>query len=144
MAFSTSIDIKIPFFDVDSMRIAWHGHYAKYFEVARCALLDRIGHNYDEMYDSGYSWPIVDMRIRYMRPLHFDQVVRVTATLQRWDHQLRVSYRIRDVDHDGLLARGFTLQAPVDVATGKMFCGQPEAVTQALARAGLNPQEPKA
>src|SRR5699024_8302215 len=106
-----------------------------------CALLDRIGHNYDEMYASGYSWPIVDMRTRFMRPLRFDQVVRVTATLQRWDHQLRVSYRICDTEHGGLLARGFTLQAPVDVATGTMFHGQPAAVTQALARAGLLQQD---
>src|SRR5699024_11256299 len=82
MAFSTSVDLKIPFFDVDSMRIAWHGHYAKYFEIARCALLDRIGHNFDEEYASGHSWPIDDMRTRVVRPLRFGALVRVPATHQ--------------------------------------------------------------
>jgi acyl-CoA thioesterase FadM len=33
-------------FDVDTMNVVWHGHYVKYLEVARCALLDKIGHNY--------------------------------------------------------------------------------------------------
>lgn len=28
--------IDVPFFDVDSMNIAWHGHYVKYLEIARC------------------------------------------------------------------------------------------------------------
>ena len=34
--------IEVPFHDVDVMRVAWHGHYVKYFEIARCALLDKI------------------------------------------------------------------------------------------------------
>lgn len=36
------VEIQVPFFDVDSMDVVWHGHYIKYFEVARCALLDHI------------------------------------------------------------------------------------------------------
>ncbi|MGH8486657.1 MAG: acyl-CoA thioesterase, partial [Pseudomonas sp.] len=39
-------EILVPFFDVDSMLVVWHGHYVKYLEVARCALLDRLEHNY--------------------------------------------------------------------------------------------------
>lgn len=138
MTVTAHIDLQVPFFDVDSMRIAWHGHYAKYFELARCELLSAIGHDYDDMFASGYSWPIVDIRIRYMRPLRFNQHVRVIAKLKRWDHQLRISYRVRDGDSGSLLARGHTLQAPVDMATGEMSYAQPEAVTQALQQAGLN------
>ena len=32
------IIIRVPFHDVDLMEVVWHGHYAKYFEIARCAL----------------------------------------------------------------------------------------------------------
>lgn len=137
MVFKTQIDIRVPFFDVDSMRIAWHGHYAKYFEQARCDLLERIGHGYEAMFASGYMWPIVDIRIRYMRPLRFNQEVRVTAILKRWDHQLRIAYSIRDIASGGLLARGHTLQAPVDMVTGEMYPGQPEAVTRVLENADM-------
>ena len=49
----TDTEIVVPFFDVDSMHVVWHGHYVKYLEVARCALLDRIGHNYTAMNESG-------------------------------------------------------------------------------------------
>lgn len=51
----TDTEILVPFFDVDTMNVVWHGHYVKYLEVARCALLDRIGHNYDAMVASGYA-----------------------------------------------------------------------------------------
>ena len=40
---SAEVEIEIPFHDIDLMRIAWHGHYAKYLEVARTALLQQIG-----------------------------------------------------------------------------------------------------
>lgn len=141
MPLSAEIEIQVPFVDVDSMRIVWHGHYARYLELARCKLLDTIGHGYDAMFASGYSWPVVDMRIRYLRPLHFNQAVRVIATLKRWDHQLRIAYLLRDGDSGGALARGHTLQVPVDMGSGEMFFGQPEAVARALARSGLQPSE---
>lgn len=138
MSISVTTEIQVPFFEIDSMRMAWHGHYAKYFEIARCALLERIGHDYDAMFACGCMWPIVDMRIRYMRPLRFNQHACVTATLKRWDHQLSIAYRVYDRDSGSRLTRGYTLQAPVDLASGEMFWQQPEAVRLALEKAGLN------
>ena len=37
---STEVEVTIPFHDVDMMAVAWHGHYFRYVELARCALLD--------------------------------------------------------------------------------------------------------
>lgn len=128
----SQIEFQVPFFDVDSMHIAWHGHYAKYFELARCQLLDELGHDYDAMAASGFSWPIVDLRVRYMRSLTFKQWVRVTATLKQWDQQLRIAYRVRDRDSGTSLARGSTLQVPVEIASGQRYPGTPDAVREAL------------
>lgn len=133
------IEIEIPFYDVDSARIVWHGHYAKYFERARCRLLEDIGHGYDAMFACGIIWPIVDMRVRYMRPLRFNQQVSVIATLKHWTHQLKITYRVRDSLSGASLARGHTLQAPVDMATGELLFSRPAAVTDALTRAGIAP-----
>jgi len=52
--------IEIPFHDVDSAEVAWHGHYVKYFEIARCKLLDKFDYNYPQMTASGYFWPIIE------------------------------------------------------------------------------------
>ena len=34
-----AIEVEVPFHDVDAMTVAWHGHYLKYFELARTQLL---------------------------------------------------------------------------------------------------------
>ena len=52
-------ELTVPFFDVDSMHIVWHGHYVKYLELARCAFLDALGYNYTTMREHGHGWPVV-------------------------------------------------------------------------------------
>ena len=44
-----TVEIRVPFHDVDGMQIVWHGHYYKYFEVARTKLLQPIGYDLNEM-----------------------------------------------------------------------------------------------
>src|SRR5690625_594862 len=113
---SANVLIEIPFHDVDSAQVAWHGHYAKYFEVARCALLDQFDYNYPQMGESGYFWPVVDMRIRYVAPLRFQQTVRVTATLTEWENRLRINYLISDAESGQRLCKGYTMQVAVEIA----------------------------
>ena len=45
---SEETEISAEFFDVDAMQVVWHGNYVKYLEIARCALLDKIGYGYKE------------------------------------------------------------------------------------------------
>mgnify|MGYP006073554229 FL=1 len=124
--------IKIPFHDVDMVRIAWHGHYVKYFEVARCVLLDQIGYNYIAMRDSGYSWPIIDMHIRYPQPARFGQEIRVTAKLVEWEHRLKISYTIKDVETGQRLTKGHTIQVAVDLSNNEMCLVSPPVFTEKL------------
>ena len=37
--FQAEISLEIPFHDLDPAGYVWHGHYAKYLELARCELL---------------------------------------------------------------------------------------------------------
>ncbi|HXS32023.1 MAG TPA: acyl-CoA thioesterase, partial [Steroidobacteraceae bacterium] len=70
------------------MEVAWHGHYVRYFEIARCKLLDQLGYNYCQMRDSGYAWPVIDLHVRYVQPLQFQQKVTVTAWVAEWENRL--------------------------------------------------------
>jgi acyl-CoA thioester hydrolase len=117
--------IRIPFYDIDMAGIVWHGHYLKYFELARCALLDGIGYNYQEMISTGVLWPVVDTTIRYLHPLVLDQEVLVSALLQEWELRLVIDYRI--LDEKGVVcSKGTTVQAPVDAKTKVLQIGSPE------------------
>lgn len=128
--------VEIPFHDVDVMRVAWHGHYAKYFEIARCALLDSIDYNYPQMEASGYVWPIIDLRVRYVSALRFQQKVKVIATLVEWENRLKIEYLIEDVDTEARLTKGHTVQVAVDIATQEMLFVSPDVLFHRL---GLQP-----
>jgi acyl-CoA thioester hydrolase len=112
------VDLTVEFFDVDSMQVVWHGNYLKYMERARCALLDKIGYNYREMIASGYAWPVVDVRLKYIRPLVFGQCVRVRATLVDYENRLKIGYVITDPLVEGKIFEGYSVQMAVDARTG--------------------------
>ncbi|MBB2898536.1 MULTISPECIES: thioesterase family protein [Pseudomonas] len=134
-ALQVEVEMQIPFFDVDMMEIAWHGHYVKYLEVARCALLDRLDHNYLQMRESGYGWPVIDLQIRYIRPLLFQQRVRVKADLVEWENRLKLNYLISDAATGERLTRASTVQVAVDMASREMQLASPRVFIDAVERA---------
>ena len=130
-----TVVIEVPFHDVDVMRVAWHGHYVKYLEVARCALLDQIEYNYPQMEESGYAWPVIDLRIRYAQPLKFQQKVLVTATVAEWENRLKINYVISDFESGRRLTKGSTTQVAVEIKSGEMLFESPKIMFTKL---GLN------
>jgi acyl-CoA thioester hydrolase len=125
---SAEIETKAQFYDLDPMQVVWHGNYARFLEEARCALLDRIGYNYPEMERSGYAWPIVDLRIKYIRPIRFAQGLRVVATLAEYQNRLRIEYRILDAASGETLTKATTVQLAVAVASGELCLECPAAL----------------
>lgn len=128
------IEILVPFFDVDMMEVVWHGHYVKYFEEARCALLDKLGHNYRQMRDAGYAWPIIDLQVRYVRGAQFGQRIRVRADLVEWENRLKINYLITDVTTGERMTRGSSVQVAVEIATREMLLASPKVFVEAVER----------
>ncbi|MFK7701019.1 acyl-CoA thioesterase [Pseudomonas caspiana] len=127
-------EILVPFFDVDSMNIVWHGHYIKYLEVARCALLDHIGHNYTQMLESGYGWPVIDIQLRYVRGAVFGQRLIVRASLVEWENRLKINYLITDAETGERMTRASSIQVAVAIETREMQLASPKAFTDAVER----------
>ncbi|MBV6824373.1 thioesterase family protein [Pseudomonas sp. PD9R] len=128
-------EILVPFFDVDSMNVVWHGHYVKYLEVARCALLDKIGHNYSAMSKSGYAWPVIDLQLRYVRGAVFGQKLNVRANLVEWENRLKINYLISDLETGERLTRAVSVQVAVDMSNREMLLASPKVFTDAVERA---------
>ncbi len=126
------VEIVIPFHDVDMMQVAWHGHYLKYFELARGVLLDRIGYNYREMQQSGYLWPVIEVHVRYPGRTVYGQRVRVQAMLDEWENRLRISYLLTDVESGRRLTTGHTVQVAVHIASGEMQFTSPAVLRERL------------
>jgi acyl-CoA thioester hydrolase len=110
----------------------WHGHYVKYLELARSALLHKFDYDYPRMRDSGYGWPIVDMRLKYVRPARFGQKLWVTAEIVEWENRLRIEYLIRDAETGNKLNKAYTIQVAVDVKSQEMLYVCPPVLWQRL------------
>ncbi|MCS3469513.1 acyl-CoA thioester hydrolase [Pseudomonas sp. JUb42] len=132
--FHVDTEVLVPFFDVDTMNVVWHGHYVKYLEVARCALLDQLGHNYTQMVESGYAWPVIDLQLRYVRGAVFGQRLTVRANLVEWENRLKINYLISDAVTGERLTRACTVQVAVDMQTREMQLVSPKAFTDAVAK----------
>lgn len=128
------IVVKANFYDLDPMEVVWHGNYARYLEDARCALLDHIGYNYTEMRDSGFAWPIVDMRIKYIRPIRFNQQIRVVAKLVEFENRIRIDYRLHDLPTGEVLTKAHTTQVAVSLDTDEMSFESPPILIEKVQR----------
>ena len=129
---STEIILTAQFYDLDPMGVVWHGHYARFLEQARCQLLDDISYNYVEMQASGYIWPIVDMRVKYVRPIRFHQQFIVSATLVESANRLKIDYIISDRASGEVLTKAHTVQVAVDAATNALCLESPAVFTDKL------------
>jgi acyl-CoA thioester hydrolase len=126
------VDWTIPFHDLDPMEICWHGHYVRYFELARTALLQHIDYDYPQMRASGYAWPIIELFIRYAQPLAYQQRIHIDACLVEWENRLKIAYAIRDAATQKRLTRGHTVQVAVDMQTREMCFASPDALREKL------------
>jgi len=117
---SHEIEVQPAFYDLDPMDIVWHGHYVKYLELARCALLERFDYGYPQMRASGYAWPVVDMRLKYVRSATFGQRISVRAEITEWENRLRIDYLLRDAASGERINKAYTVQVAVDLATREM------------------------
>ena len=111
------ISLKVPFFDVDPMGVVWHGNYIKYFELARCALLDQIEYNYNQMKESGYAFPVVKLKVKYICPCFFEQEIKIKATLIEYENCLNIKYIITDAKNRKILTKAQTSQVAINMQT---------------------------
>ncbi len=130
--FRAEVELTPAFHDCDAMAVVWHGHYFKYFEIARCALLQQFGYDYPQMLESGYLWPVVDARVKYVRPLRYNQSLKVGAALVEWENRMKIEYAIVDAANGDVLTRAHTIQVAVDAASGEMLYVCPPVLWEKL------------
>ncbi len=129
---SAAAELEVPFFDTDAMGIVWHGNYIKYFEIARCVLLEKINYGYLEMKASGYAWPIVDIRAKYVKPLKFKQKIIIEAVLVEYENRLKIEYLIKDKNTQEKITTGYSVQVAIDMKTLEMCFASPDILLEKL------------
>jgi len=120
------------FQDADPMGVVYHGNYFRFFEQARHHLMGKINYSYLEMNASGYMWPIIDTRVKYVKAIPFDHEIRVVAKLTEWENRLRVDYIIYDNESGKRMTKAHTTQVAVDMTTKEMCFVSPKILTDKI------------
>ncbi|OBU35262.1 acyl-CoA thioesterase [Photobacterium phosphoreum] len=120
------------FQDADPMGVIYHGNYFRFFEEVRRLLMEKIDYSYHQMQASGYLWPIIDTRVKYVKPIPFDHKIRITATLTEWENRLRVDYIIYDANTNIRMTKGYTMQVAVGINNHEMCFVSPTVFTDKI------------
>lgn len=84
-AYRYTHSLRTRFAETDAMGIIHHGAYPAYLEEARVALLRSAGHPYEEVRSGldGVDFAVLELFVRYRRPLRFDEEVDVHLLVDR-------------------------------------------------------------
>ena len=126
-----SVDFEVPFHDVDALQIVWHGHYYKYFELARTALMRSRKLDGPEVYELGHGLLVIESRCRHSAPLAYGDQARVTAWLADVIHRIHIRFEIHNLSQNRRAARGHTTLVST-TRTGEMLHRTPETILKRL------------
>jgi len=133
MSREAEVTLEVPFHDIDILGIAWHGHYYKYFELARTALYRSCDFDIQQMQAMGYVFPVIESQCRYVQPLKYGQQVNVRATFKEYLSYIKIAYVVTDAESGERMAYGYTKQAVCE-PDGTMLMAVPDEVVDAISR----------
>jgi acyl-CoA thioester hydrolase len=110
---TSTLTVRVPFFDTDAMGIVHHANYVRYLELARVRLLEEHQRPYTEWLARGLHFAVTRVAVDYHRAARFDDRIDVTAWL-RWVRgaSLAIGYLL-EADGETLVS-GTTEHAMVD------------------------------
>ena len=72
---------RVAYADTDQMGVMYHGAYARYLEVARVDCLRSLGIQYKEVEKMGIFLPVLEMNIKFLQPIFYDDLVRIEVSI---------------------------------------------------------------
>ncbi len=131
-AHAVSVELEVPFHDVDGLHIVWHGHYMKYLEIGRTALLRSRGLDWAVVVEMGFGMLVADTRLRHTFPLRYGERFRVSTWCIDLDHRIHLGYEVFNLTQGRRSARGHTTLVTTD-AQGNLLYETPDAIRSLLA-----------
>lgn len=131
MIYRAETELTIPFYDNDPMGVVWHGNYVKYIEIARCDMLNKIGYNYIDMKNDGVAYPIAKLDMKYIKPISFNQKIRIVSEIEEIEPSLIIKYVFFDENEEKIF-KAKTMQICVDIVTRNSVYNAPKRFKELL------------
>ncbi|MBV9386151.1 MAG: acyl-CoA thioesterase [Chroococcidiopsidaceae cyanobacterium CP_BM_ER_R8_30] len=112
----------------------WHGSYLTWMEEARIECLRSIGIEFADLVALGCDLPVVELAVRYHRPLRMGTAAVVkTRLLEMNGVRINWNYEIKSPDGQELYAKAQVTLVAVERPKGKIMRQLPPLLKQALA-----------
>jgi len=119
----------------DYSGVVWHGSYIAWLEEARVECLRSIGVDFADLVALGCDLPVVELSIRYHRPLRLGMTAVVKARMLEIDGvRLNWDNQIQSLDGEELYVTAMVTLVAIDREKGKIMRQLPPAVQTALAK----------
>ena len=106
---------KVQNYETDQMGIVHHSNYIRWFEEARCDLLDYMGVGFADLEKQGIISPILSVEADYLRMVYYGDTVSIDAYIKEYNGiKLIVGYEVKD-DRTGMVhCRGTSKHCFID------------------------------
>ena len=132
---STSVRLRVPYYDVDLMQVVWNGNYFKYFELARQALFRECGLDLRRyLEEKRYVFPVIRSAIKHIHPLRLDDEFSCKATLREARVKIVLDFEIKRISDGRICATGRSEQAALLVPEMEMAFRIPAEIERALSK----------
>lgn len=107
---------RVRFSEVDSMQVVWHGEYVRYLEDGREAFGRQYkGLGYMDIHRNGYTAPVVELHLCYLKPLSVDDEFSIETRYFRTEGaKICFEYILRRLADGEIVATGDTVQVFLD------------------------------
>jgi len=106
---------KIQYYETDMMGIVHHSNYIRWFEEARCDLLEQLGIPYSLHESEGIISPVLGVNVSYKHVMRYGDTAKVEVFLLRLTGaKYTVGYRIYNADTGELCVTGESNHCYVD------------------------------
>jgi acyl-CoA thioester hydrolase len=121
MTLTACTNILIRFNEADPLGIVWHGHYVQYFEDGREAFGEKYGLRYLDIFEKGYTVPVVNIQCDYKRSLRYgDRVVVETTYVDDMAAKIKFEYILTNPATGEVVAKGSSVQVFLDKETSTL------------------------
>jgi len=110
--------LRVRYAETDAAGVVYHANYLVYFEVARVELLRSLGLPITAVESRGLVLPVVEARLKYVRPARLDDLLEVSLSIQSvGPASFTCAY---EIERDGLLlVSGWTRLAVCERESGR-------------------------
>ena len=112
---SHTTNYRVIYGDTDTMGVAYHANYLRWFEMGRNELFRHLGLPYKEVEARGLALPVSEVTCKYHHPARYDDVIFIHTTVNTgFRAGLQFDYTLTNEDGSVTHTTGYTRHAFVN------------------------------